>query len=161
MPEGTKLPPLIDNASGNTVLAALKQLLPKATSWDVASGSFEVGQLLALEGAWQAVKKGRILLGDETARRRLPELQESLRRQSNDSIEALKEGDDAATLAGLEVIRQAVQDKALQFKAYHRARFDARAQRLEMPDNAAGLALIGSSSFTDSGLVPIPFNWRS
>jgi hypothetical protein len=147
------LPSLIDNVSGNTALAGLRQLLPHAGAWDVATGGFELGQLLTLEAAWHAVKKIRVLVGDETTRRTLRELQENLRRQSDDSIETLKERDDAATLAGLEVIRQALQNKALQLRAYHRSRFDARAQRVEPADGSRGHALIGSSSFTEAGLA--------
>ena len=101
MAEEMRLPTLLDNVSGNTVLAALGRLLPRAAAWDVASGSFEVGQLLALGAAWQAVPKVRVLLGDETARRRPRELQDDLRRRSDDSIEAQKERDDAAARSGL------------------------------------------------------------
>ena len=36
---------------------------------DVATGYFEIGSLLALEGEWQKVDKIRVLMGDEVAHR--------------------------------------------------------------------------------------------
>ena len=44
-----KLPVIIDNRSGNTVLQALQKLLPNLQKMDIATGVFEVGSLLHLE----------------------------------------------------------------------------------------------------------------
>ncbi len=40
-----------------------------AASLDIATGCFEIGALLALDGAWQNVDQIRILMGDEVSRR--------------------------------------------------------------------------------------------
>lgn len=40
---------IIDNREGNTVLAALKRLLPQTENMDVATGLFEIVSLLALD----------------------------------------------------------------------------------------------------------------
>ena len=42
-----KLPVIIDNRSGNTVLQALQQLLPNLQKMDIATGVFEVGSLIS------------------------------------------------------------------------------------------------------------------
>ena len=36
---------------------------------DIATGYFEIGSLLALDGEWQKVDRFRILMGDEVSRR--------------------------------------------------------------------------------------------
>jgi hypothetical protein len=48
-----KLPVIIDNRGDNTVLRALQRLLPNLQRMDVATGVFEVGSFLLLEGLWQ------------------------------------------------------------------------------------------------------------
>ena len=50
MAYNAKIPTLVDNLGDNTVLNALKQLLPFAQALDVATGTFEIGSLLALDG---------------------------------------------------------------------------------------------------------------
>jgi len=62
-------PSLIDNFPPNTLLATLQQLLPQTSSWDIATGTFDIGSLLALDELWQPIKPIRILMGDETTRR--------------------------------------------------------------------------------------------
>ena len=64
-----KLPTIIDNRDENTVLSALRRLLPEVQALDIASGFFEIGALLALDGLWQPLKHARILMGDEMTKR--------------------------------------------------------------------------------------------
>ena len=40
-----------------------------ATKFDVATGYFEIGALLALDGQWQKLEKLGILMGDEVSKR--------------------------------------------------------------------------------------------
>src|SRR5437016_14261642 len=47
MAYNAKIPTLVDNLDDNTVLNALKQLLPFAQALDVSTGTFEIGSLLA------------------------------------------------------------------------------------------------------------------
>ena len=108
MAYNAKIPTLVDNLGDNTVLNALKQLLPFAQALDVATGTFEIGSLLALDGLWQPLEKLRLLMGDETTRRTRHELIEALKLQSEASIEAKKEGDDVQALTSLEAIRAAL-----------------------------------------------------
>ncbi len=64
-----KLPVIIDNRTTNTVEHALHKLLPHLENLDVATGTFEIGSFLQLEGLWQNLEKIRILMGDEVSRR--------------------------------------------------------------------------------------------
>lgn len=64
-----KLPVIIDNRGENKVLHALQKLLPHLQKMDIATGVFEIGSFLLLEGLWQELDKIRILMGDETTRR--------------------------------------------------------------------------------------------
>lgn len=64
----SKIPILIDNLGDNTLLHALQQLLPFTRALDIATGTFELGSLLALDGGWQPLARIRLLMGDETTR---------------------------------------------------------------------------------------------
>ncbi|MDP3046393.1 MAG: hypothetical protein Q8O07_02840, partial [Chloroflexota bacterium] len=108
MTSGFKAPSIIDNLGANTLQETLAHLLRDCQAWDVATGTFEVGSLLALDGAWQPVDKIRVLMGDETTARTRAELVATLNRQSEDSIEAQKERDDDEALAGLAAVRRAL-----------------------------------------------------
>ena len=61
-----KLPVILDNRNNNTVLNAIQKLVPSLQKLDVATGVFEVGSFLQLEGLWQQVPKIRIMMGNET-----------------------------------------------------------------------------------------------
>ena len=63
-----KLPVIIDNRGDNRVLGALQRLLPNLQRMDVATGVFEIGSFLLLEGFWQDLERIRILMGDETTK---------------------------------------------------------------------------------------------
>jgi len=55
---------IVDNSiSGWTVLEYLRQWTDVARSFDITTGFFEIGALLALDGKWQQVEKVRILNG--------------------------------------------------------------------------------------------------
>ena len=58
-------PSLMYNSPPNTLLATLEELLPEATSWHIATGTFDIGSLLALDELWQPIEPVRILIGDE------------------------------------------------------------------------------------------------
>ncbi|MBI1930430.1 hypothetical protein HYR99_40035, partial [Candidatus Poribacteria bacterium] len=148
----TKLPTLIDNTADNTVLDALKQVLAKASAWDIATGYFEIGALLALDGFWQPLKNVRLLMGDETTRRTREQLVEALRTRSEDSIESAKERDDA--LSGLAAIRAALQNQQIEARVYSRAKFHAKAYLFHtQPQQLFNVAIAGSSNFTVPGLT--------
>jgi hypothetical protein len=57
-----KLPVIIDNRSAKIVFNALKQILSNLKKAGIATGVFEVGSLLLLQGLWQDLEKIRILM---------------------------------------------------------------------------------------------------
>src|SRR5213075_2212675 len=61
---------IVDNSvSGWTGLRYLEEWTTIAKAFDIATGYFEIGGLLALDGKWQALGKIRILMGGETSYR--------------------------------------------------------------------------------------------
>lgn len=50
-----------------------------ASAFDIATGYFEIGALLALDGKWQKLEKIRILMGDEVSQRTRQALLDGLR----------------------------------------------------------------------------------
>ena len=65
---------IVDNSvAGWTGLRYLEEWCQIAKAFDIATGYFEIGALLALEGKWQKVDKIRILMGAEIERTRTPE----------------------------------------------------------------------------------------
>jgi len=56
---------IVDNSDSQwTVKDYLRECCEIATSIDVATGYFEIGGLLALDGAWQKLDGLRLLMGD-------------------------------------------------------------------------------------------------
>jgi len=67
---------------------------------DIATGYFEIGSLLALDGEWQKVDKIRILMGDEVTKRTKKAFSDGLAEISqrlDNSIESEKEKNDFLT----------------------------------------------------------------
>ncbi len=61
---------IVDNgASGWTGLRYLQEWTEIANAFDIATGYFEIGALLALDGHWQPLEKIRILMGAEMTHR--------------------------------------------------------------------------------------------
>ena len=146
-----KLPTILDNRDSNSVLAALKRLLPESKSLDVATGYFEIGSLLALDSFWNSLEGLRLLMGDETTKRTKNELVQALSELSVESIEKEKERDDS--LRGLGAIRKAIIDGTISAKVYTKAKFHSKALLMKMkPPHLSNYGIIGSSNFTEPGL---------
>jgi len=119
-----KIQTIIDNRSLNTLLNALEQLFQQTQHLDLATGCFEIGSLMALDGHWQAIDKMRIIMGDETTKRTKKELVQSVISSSHESIEEAKERDD--NLGGLVAIREALNAKRILTRIYSKAKFHAK-----------------------------------
>ena len=71
---------IVDNSvSGWTGLRYLEEWSGIAKAFDVATGYFEIGALLALDGRWQPLDKIRILMGAETTYRTRTALLDAVR----------------------------------------------------------------------------------
>src|SRR5260370_25490154 len=87
---------IVDNSvSGWTGLRYLEEWTSIAKAFDIATGHFEIGALLALDKKWQQLKKIRILMGAETTHRTRKAILDAVRKRAveilDSSIEANKE----------------------------------------------------------------------
>ncbi|MEZ4527867.1 MAG: phospholipase D-like domain-containing protein [Desulfobacterales bacterium] len=147
-----KLPVIIDNSSGNTLVSAYEKLFPSLASISLATGMFEIGAFLLLEGLWQNIKQIRILMGDETTRRTRQEIVRAIAQMSDQSIENEKIRDDALT--GLAAVRQAIMNRQIRLRIYSKSRFHAKACLMEAKEESpVDFAIAGSSNFTRPGLT--------
>jgi hypothetical protein len=121
---------------------------------DVATGFFEIGGLLALDGAWQTVPKIRILMGDEISKRTKKAFTDGLAAISqrlDNSIELEKRKDDF--LKGVPAIVAALASGQIQCRVYRKDKFHAKAYITHAEMEVVGsAALVGSSNLTYPGL---------
>ncbi len=144
-----KLPVIIDNRNGNTVLNALGNLLPNTEKMDIAAGGFEIASFLMLEGLWQHLNKIRILTGDSTARQSRNDIIRTLLDRCNKSIENEKIRDDSLT--GLPALREALTSGQIMLKVHSASKFHAASCLME--SNPVDFAVAGCSDFTRQGLT--------
>ncbi|MCY4273479.1 MAG: phospholipase D-like domain-containing protein, partial [bacterium] len=147
---------IVDNSvSGWTGLQYLRQWTDIARSFDIATGFFEIGALLALDGQWQQLDKIRILMGDEVSLRTRKAFVEALKRQLgrlDDSLEAEKASDPF--LEGAEAVVEALREGKIECRVYRRDKFHAKAYITHAKFDVVGAqALVGSSNFTRAGLT--------
>jgi hypothetical protein len=121
---------------------------------DVATGFFEVGGLLALDGAWQTVPQIRILMGDEVSKRTKKAFADGLAAISerlDQSIESEKRKDDF--IKGVPAIVAALASGQIQCRVYRKDKFHAKAYITHAEMEVVGsAALVGSSNLTYPGL---------
>lgn len=104
-----------------------------ATSFDIATGYFDIGALLALDGQWQKLGHIRILMGDEVSKRTKKALLAGLReveQKLDVSIEVEKEKNEF--LAGVPEIVEALRKKLIECRVYTKEKFHAKASNRPM-----------------------------
>lgn len=122
---------------------------------DIATGYFEIGALLGLDGQWQKLEQIRILMGDEVSKRTLDAFEKALgglKEKLDESLEREKEKNDF--LVGVPAIVEALQAGKILCKVYRERKFHAKAY-ITYPrmDVIGATALVGSSNFTYPGLT--------
>ncbi len=126
-----------------------------AHAFDIATGYFEIGSLLSLDGQWQKLDKIRILMGDEVSRRTQKALLEGIENVKSvldRSIEDEKEANDF--LLGIPAIVDAIRKKKIECRIYKKDKFHAKAYITHGKQAVIGsTALVGSSNFTLPGLT--------
>jgi superfamily II DNA or RNA helicase len=122
---------------------------------DIATGYFEIGSLLGLNGEWQKVDLIRILMGDEVSFRTRAAFVQGLRQivcALDASLEREKENNDF--LNGVPAIVEAIRSGKIKCRVYRKEKFHAKAYithaRLEVVGSSG---LVGSSNFTLPGLT--------
>jgi hypothetical protein len=143
---------IVDNSvSGWTGLRYLEEWTGIAKGFDIATGHFEIGALLALDGKWQQLDKIRILMGAETTHRTRKALLEAVRKRSVDMLDASIEAekDTNAFLDGVPAILDALKSGRIECRAYDRDKFHAKAYITHAKLEVVGSqALVGSSNFS-------------
>ncbi len=134
----------------------LREWAQISTAFDIATGFFEIGSLLALEGEWQKLEKIRILMGAETTKRTRQALLDALRTLTtvrlDQSIEKEKERNDF--LNGVPAILAALASRQIECRVYTKEKFHAKAYITHAKLAVVGsAALVGSSNFTEPGLT--------
>ena len=148
---------IVDNSvSGWTGLRSLEEWAGIAKSFDIATGYFEIGALLALDGKWQPLEKMRILMGAEMTHRTRKALLDAVLARAvavlDESIEANK--DSNPFLKGVPGILAALRSRQIDCRVYDREKFHAKAYITHAKLEVVGSqALVGSSNFTAPGLT--------
>jgi HKD family nuclease/superfamily II DNA or RNA helicase len=147
---------IVDNSDQDwKVRRYLSDWADLAHSFDIATGYFEVGALLSLDGQWQKLDKIRILMGDEVSKRTKKALLaglENIKQKLDSSIEKEKEKNDF--LSGVPGIVDALQAGKIVCRVYNKEKFHAKAYITHGKHAIVGSsALVGSSNFTVPGLT--------
>ena len=148
---------IVDNSvSGWTGLRYLQEWAPISKAFDIATGYFEIGALLALNGKWQELDKIRILMGAETTARTRRTILDAVQSQAvarlDESVEETKEPNPF--LQGVPAILAAIRSGQIECRAYDKAKFHAKAYITHAKFEVMGAqALVGSSNFTRPGLT--------
>ena len=148
---------IVDNSvSGWTGLRYLEEWSSIAKAFDIATGYFEIGSLLSLDGKWQALHKIRILMGAQTTQRTRKAILEAVRTEAlvrlDESIEEDK--DPNPFLNGVPGILDALRSGQIECRVYDKAKFHAKAYITHAKLEVVGAqALVGSSNFTRPGLT--------
>lgn len=146
---------IVDNTDEYWKVAQyLQEWTQIAHAFDIATGYFEIGALLALDGQWQKLDKIRILMGDEVSKRTMQAFQSALgliTTKLDESIEDAKDEDDF--LQGVPAIVEAICKRQIEARVYREKKFHAKAYITHSKLNVVGsAALVGSSNFTLPGL---------
>jgi len=148
---------IVDNSvSGWTGLRYLEEWSSIARAFDIATGYFEIGALLALDGKWQSLEKIRILMGAETTHRTRKALLEAVRSRVLEILDCGIERDKDVNpfLHGVPAILEALRFGKIECRVYDKNKFHAKAYITHAKLEVVGAqALVGSSNFTRPGLT--------
>ena len=147
---------IVDNSEDEwKALRYLRDWCQLSKGFDIATGSFEIGALLGLDGEWQKVDKIRILMGDEVSKRTKRAFEKGLQEISSrldQSLEREKTKDHF--LSGVPAIVEAIKAGQIECRVYRKEKFHAKAYithaRMEVVGSSA---LVGSSNLTYPGLT--------
>jgi superfamily II DNA or RNA helicase len=147
---------IVDNSDADwKVLNYLRDWTDVARAFDIATGYFEIGSLLALDGRWQRLDKIRILMGDQGTKR-THEVIAAAKARVESKLDASLEIEKAANdfLVGVPAIVEALRDGRIECRVYTRDKFHAKAYITHARSAVLGaFALVGSSNFTGPGLT--------
>ena len=148
---------IVDNSvSGWTGLRYLEEWAGIAKAFDIATGYFEIGALLALDGQWQSLDNIRILMGAETTYRTRTALLDAVRGRAVQILDGSLEANKGTNpfLHGVPAILDALRSGQIECRVYDKDKFHAKAYITHAKLEVVGSqALVGSSNFTAPGLT--------
>ena len=148
---------IVDNSvTGWTGLRYLQEWADIARAFDVATGFFEIGALLALDGKWQGLEKIRVLMGAETTHRTRKALLESVRSRAAEALDQSIKADkqDNPFLHGVSAVLEGLRSGQIECRVYDKGKFHAKTYITHAKLEVVGSqALVGSSNFTKPGLT--------
>lgn len=141
---------IVDNTDEHwKALEYVREWCEISTAIDIATGHFEVGAFLALDGAWQKVDKIRLLIGGETSRTTADAIATAL-----DASMAIERQTDDPFLTGVNGVVDAIRSGKVEIRVYEPKKFHAKAYITHSKLKVVGsAALVGSSNFTRPGLT--------
>jgi len=148
---------IVDNSVyGWTGLRYLEEWCGISKGFDIATGFFEIGALLALDGKWQNLEKIRILMGAEMTHRTRKLLLEAVKatvaKALDESLEQQKTPNPF--LARVQAIVDGLKTGQIECRVYDKDKFHAKAYITHAKMAVIGSqALVGSSNFTKPGLT--------
>lgn len=147
---------IVDNSEeGWTGLRYLEEWTDIASSFDIATGYFDIGSLLALDGKWQQLDRIRILMGAETTSRTRNVIRKTAEDRAVIILEGSLEGEKTKNplLEGVPGILEAIKTGRIEIRIYAKEKFHAKAYITHSKLDVIGSqALVGSSNFTKPGL---------
>ena len=148
---------IVDNSvSGWTGLRYLEEWCGIAGAFDIATGFFEIGSLLALDGKWQGLEKIRLLMGAETTHGTRRALLDSVRTRAVETLDQGIESDkqDNPFLHGVPAVLEGLRSGQIECRVYDKGKFHAKTYITHAKLEVVGSqALVGSSNFTRPGLT--------
>ncbi len=147
---------IVDNSAEDwKVRRYLREWCDLSKAIDIATGYFEIGAFLALEGAWEKVDHIRILMGDEVSKRTHAAFEDGLaaiETRLDDSLEGEKTRNHFLT--GVPAIVAAIRAGKIECRVYRKDKFHAKAYITHARMEVIGAsALVGSSNMTFPGLT--------
>jgi superfamily II DNA or RNA helicase len=148
---------IVDNSvSGWTALRYLEEWTEIAKGFDIATGYFDIGTILALDGKWQKLGKIRILMGADTNHRTRKAFLDIVVKKAVEELDTSLETtkDPNPFLRGVPSIMAALQSRQIECRVYDREKFHAKTYITHAKLDVVGSqALVGSSNFTLPGLT--------
>jgi hypothetical protein len=143
---------IVDNSDEHwKALEYVRQWCEISRAMDIATGHFEIGAFLALDGEWQKVDKIRLLIGGETSRQTAHAIRTALLELDTSVVD---ERERDPFLKGIDAVVEGIRTAQIEIRVYKQKKFHAKAYithgRLEVVGSAA---LVGSSNFTGPGLT--------
>jgi hypothetical protein len=128
-PKGGELFIVDNSVSGWTGVRYLHDWTDVAKTFDIATGFFEIGALLELDGKWQQLEKVRILMGSEVTHRTKAAFLKATKDRAeailDESLEDEKEG--SPFLRGVPAILEALRSRQIECRVYLKDKFHAKA----------------------------------